>query len=253
MLNHRSIRKYKNTEIAEELMQKLYTAAIRGSNTGNMQVYSIIETKDKELKKKLWENHFKQEMVLQAPVILTFVADINRFNAWCKINNANAGYDNLLWLYNATIDATIAAQNLSIAAEQNGLGICYLGTTTYMADNIIKLLELPKGVFPVTSIVLGYPDESPELTDRLPLEAIIHKEKYQDYSEQKIKDLYQEKENLKIYKEIVKENNVDNLAQVFTDKRYKKNDNIFFSEKFVKVLKEQGFYNNGSITSLEKN
>ncbi len=244
LFKHRSIRKYKEKPIPEKVLKEIIKAAIRGSNTGNMQLYSIIVTKNKEQKNKLWESHFKQEMVQQAPVILTFVADINRFHKWCKLRKAGTPYDNFLWLYNATIDAVIAAQNACIAAEDNNLGICYLGTTTYMANNIIDILELPKGVVPVTSIVVGYPDETPPLTDRLPEEAVVFSEKYKEFSDNQINKLFEEKENLDFTKEIVEENKTDNLAQVFTQKRYKKADNLLFSKEFLKVLEKQGFMNN---------
>ena len=140
--NHRSIRKYKATPIKKEVLDEVL---------------------------KLLSAHFNQEMVKQAPVVLTFCADFNRFNKWCEINKAQAGYDNFLSFYTASIDALLAAQNAAIEAEEQGLGICYLGTTTYMAKKIIDTLNLPKGVVPVTTLVVGYADETPELTDRLPM------------------------------------------------------------------------------------
>ena len=244
ILNHRSIRKYKNININDNTLNEILNAGIRASNTGNMQTYSIIVTKNEDIKKQLWEVHFKQNMVLQAPVILTFCADINRFSKWCNLRDAKPGYDNFLWLYNATIDAILASQNIALAAENKGLGICYLGTTTYMADKIIDILKLPKGVVPVTSITLGYADENPELTDRLPLNSVIHNETYSDYSDSDINKIYKEKENSKETIALIEENKTQNLAQIFTQKRYTKKDNVFFSNQFLKVLKKQGFMNN---------
>ncbi len=243
LFNHRSIRKYKSTPIEATLLEKILNAGTRASNTGNMQVYSIIVTTDELIRKQLWEIHFKQNMVLEAPVHLTFCADINRFNQWCQQRNAFPGYDNFLWFYNASIDALLASQNICIEAEKNGLGICYLGTTTYAADKIIQLLNLPMGVVPVTSIVLGYPDENPNLTDRLPLEAILHYEKYQPYSAADIDKLYADKEALPGTKKLIEENKTDNLAQIFTEKRYKKSDNVHFSNSFLQTIKNQGFMN----------
>ena len=244
IFNHRSIRKYKSDPIDEKLLKEILQAGIRASNTGNMQLYSIIVTKDENLKNQLWEAHFKQDMVKQAPVLLTFVADINRFHRWCELRNAGTAYDNFLWFYNATIDAVIAAQNVAIEAEDKGLGICYLGTTTYMARKIIEILNLPKGVVPVTSLVLGYPDETPELTDRLPFDAVIFDEKYSELTEKQIDKMWKEKENSKLTKKLIEENQTENLAQIFTQKRYKKQDNVFFSKEFLKIIEEQGFMNN---------
>lgn len=246
ILNHRSIRKYSPKKIEKQILDEILIAGTRASTTGNMQIYSMIVTREEELKNRLWEVHFKQDMVKQAPVVLTFCADINRFNKWCALNNTEPAYDNFLWFYNASIDALLAAQNVAIAAESHGLGICYLGTTTYMADKIAEILDLPKHVVPVTTLVIGYPEESPELTDRLPMEAIVHYEKYQDYDEEKIKQLYKEKEELPLTKKLIKENNTENLAQVFTEKRYVKKDNLHFSKSFLEFIKKQHFMNNDS-------
>lgn len=241
--NHRSIRKYKSDPIDEKILNELLNAGIRASNTGNMQVYSIIVTKDKEIKDKLWEQHFKQNMVKEAPVILTFCADFNRFNKWCNLRNAEPGYDNFLSFYTATVDSVIAAQNVAIAAEAYGLGICYLGTTNYTADKIVEILELPEGVVPVTTLVLGYPHEQVPLTDRLPQRAVIHNEKYQDFSDQEINDLYAELESSDFTKQLIEENKTENLAQIFTQKRYTKANNIHFSNVLTKVIKDQEFFN----------
>ncbi len=244
IMEHRSIRKYKNKPIEEDVLNQVLEAAFRASTTGNMQVYSIIVTRDEENKKKLWEMHFKQDMVLQAPVLLTFCADFNRFNKWCELRNAKPGYDNFLSFTTASIDAIIAAQNAVIAAEANGLGICYLGTTTYMADKIIDFLNCPKGVVPITTLTLGYPDEIPELVDRLPYEGIVHHEKYGEFSKDDIDNIYKEKESLKLTADLIEENKLENLAQIFTEKRYTKKDNIHFSNALLNVLKKQGFMNN---------
>jgi FMN reductase (NADPH) len=242
--NHRSVRKYKSDPIQEDLLNNLLEAGIRASNTGNMQIYSIVVTRDVELKKKLWEAHFKQGMILQAPVIMTFCADINRFGKWCKSRQADPGYDNFVWFVNAATDVILASQNVALEAEANGLGVCYLGTTTYMASKIVEILGLPKGVIPVTAFVVGYPDEDKPLTDRLPLEAIVHQETYHDYSNGDIDRLYAEREASQETLELLKINNKETLAQIFTDNRYKKADNVFFSNEYMDCLKKQGFMNN---------
>jgi len=119
-----------------------------------------------------------------------------------------------------------------------------LGTTTYMADKIIDVLKLPRGVVPVTTVVLGYANETPQLTDRLPLDAIVHYEHYTDYSSEDINRIYANKESLAQSIQLVAENKTENLAQIFTDKRYKKTDNVHFSKQLLEVLQKQGFMNN---------
>jgi nitroreductase len=244
ILNHRSIRKYKSTPIEDSVLNDILLAGIRASTTGNMQLYSIVVSTEDEIKQQLAPCHFNQAMVTQAPVVLTFCADFNRFNLWCQQRNATPGYDNFLSFLTASIDALLVAQNVCIAAEEKGLGICYLGTTTYTADKIIDVLKLPKGVVPITTVVIGYPDEAPGLTDRIPLAAVLHREIYQDYSPGDIDQIYAAKEALPSTKKLLEENSKETLAQIFTDNRYTKKDNVTFSKVLLKVLHNQGFMNN---------
>jgi len=241
LLTHRSIRKYKDKPIEQGLLDEIITLSCRASTTGNMQVYSVVNTTDVLLKKKLAPAHFNQKMVFEAPNILTFCADFNRFNRWCEAHDASPGYDNFLSFMTAAIDVLLVSQNVTMLAEERGLGICYLGTTLYNADSIIEILHLPKGVVPITTLTIGWPDESPKLTDRLPLDAILHQETYNNYSEARINEIYAEKENLPENINYVKINNKSSLAQIFTDIRYTRNDNEYFSEKLFAVLKSQGF------------
>lgn len=243
-LNHRTIRNYKSDPVDEDILRVILTAGTRASTTGNMQVYSIVVTSDPSLKEKLWEVHFRQNMVKQAPLVLTFCADFNRFNTWCRMRKADPGYDNFLSFMTAAIDALLAAQNCALAAEEYGLGICYLGTTLYNAEKIVEILELPKAVVPVTTLVMGYPAENPGLTDRLPVQAVLHREKYRNYSERDIDSLYAEKESLELTAKLLEENQLETLAQVFTEKRYTRKDNVAFSQKILEVIERQGFMNN---------
>lgn len=244
IMEHRSIRKYKSNPVSDDLLKQILEAGFRASTTGNMQVYSIIVTRDAENKKKLCEFHFNQKMVLEAPVVLTFCADFHRFNQWCRQRNAEPGYDNFLSFTTAAIDALLAAQNVALAAEDKGLGICYLGTTTYNADKLIEFFGCPEGVVPITTLVVGYPDETPELVDRLPFEGTVHQEVYENYTPEKIDEIYKEKEALPLTKSLIDENQLENLAQIFTQRRYTKKDNVSFSKSFLSVIERQGFMNN---------
>ena len=238
---HRTIRKYTDQVIEPKLLNTLLETACRASNTGNMQTYSVIVTTDSGIKEQLSPAHFNQPMVKQAPVVLTFCADYNRFSAWCEQRQAEPGYANFQSFMATAIDALVVAQTFCIAAESVGLGICYLGTTTYNAQEIIEALKLPKLVVPVTTITLGYPADIPEQTDRLPLKAVVHQETYNEFNAEEIDSIYAEKEGSDFYKQFVAENKKETLAQVFTDIRYTKKNNEFFSEKFLAALKMQGF------------
>lgn len=241
LTGRRTIRKYSTEPVDDELLNDLLSKGCRASTTGNMQLYSIIISRKEEKKRELAPYHFNQKMVTEAPVVLTFCADFNRFNRWCRLRNADPGYDNFLSFFTAAIDVLLVAQTVCIAAESKGMGICYLGTTTYTANKIIEVLKLPKGVVPVTTVTLGWPSENPDQSDRLPLEAVIHQEHYSNYADEGIIKYYSEKEGREDSRQFIEENNKETLAQVFTDVRYKKADNKHFSKMFLQVLKDQGF------------
>lgn len=239
--NRRTIRKYQSKDIPAELLNSLLEESFRASTMGNMQLYSVVVTRDQEMKAKLAPAHFNQPMVTSAPVVLTFCADFNRFSKWCRQRKAEPGYDNPISFLNAATDALLVTQNFCTLAEENGLGICYLGTTIYNPDQIVKVLELPELVMPVATITVGYPDECPEQPDRLPFAGIIHDETYHDYTPEMIDEIYAYKESLPENKHFVEINKTETLAQIFTDIRYKKSDNEYMSEVLKRTLRQQGF------------
>lgn len=237
----RTIRKYQQKDISVELLNDLFESAFRASTVGNMQVYSVVVTRDAARKAKLAPAHFNQPMVQTAPVVLTFCIDLRRFSKWCEQRKAEPGYNNFEWFVTGAVDTLLAAQTFCVAAEEKGLGICYLGTTTYNPDLIIEALELPELVFPLTTVTVGWPDEEPGQVDRLPLEAILHEEVYHDYTADDIDRLYAYKESLPENKRFVEENHKETLAQVFTDVRYTKKDSEMMSQKLWEMVKKQGF------------
>lgn len=236
-----TVRHFSKKEISNDFLEKLILAACHAPTTGNMQLYSIIITKDPENKKRLAPAHFSQPAFMNAPVILTFCADLNRFVQWCVLRHAIPGYDNIQSFIAAALDTTILAQQFVTIAEKEGLGTCYLGTTTYNADKIQEALNLPSMVVPIISIAVGYPEGEETASDRLPVKAIIHNEAYKQYSEDEINDYYKEKESLSENIKYVIENGKETLAQVFTDVRYPRENNEIFSKVFIQHLKAQGF------------
>ncbi len=243
ILSHRSVRRYKEQPIPESVMEQVLHAATRASTTGNMQLYSIIVNQDEEMKKKIAPAHFNQPAVTSAAAVLTFCADFRRFNQWCRCRDAEPGYDNLQSFMWAVVDAVAATQNACLAAESLGLGICYMGTVTYNAHELIKIYGLPEGVVPVTCITMGYPAEEPSMADRLPLDGVVHYERYSDYDSNRIDRIYAEREASPETARLLKENDLPSLARIFTERRYKAEDNVAFSRLFMKVLEEQGFMN----------
>lgn len=241
IVNRRTIRKYKKDDIPAEKLEALLFQASRAATMGNMQLYSVVVTRSEEMKEKLSPLHFNQPMVKNAPVVLTFCADFNRFTKWCEQRNADAGYDNFLSFLNAASDTLLYVQAFCTLAEEAGLGTCYLGTTLYNPQGIIDVLKLPKLTFPIATITLGYPDEQPEQPDRLPHLAYLHEETYRDYTPNQLDIIYYFKEQLEENINFVKVNNKENLAQVFTDCRYTRKDNEAMSAGLLETLKGQGF------------
>ena len=241
LLTRRSIRKYSTREVSEQLLSRLLNEAARTQTMGNLQLYSVVVTRSQEMKERLAPAHFNQPMVTQAPVVLTICADFNRTSQWARCRKAEPGYDNFLSFQNAAIDALLYTQTLCNLMDEEGLGYCYLGTTIYMPQMIIDTLQLPKLVMPIATLTVGWPDEEPALSDRLPMESFVHNETYKDYTPADIDTYYNNKESLEENRHFVEINNKETLAQVFTDIRYTKKDNEAMSEGLLETLKRQGF------------
>lgn len=249
ILNHRSIRKYKPDSIPEVLLQEILQAGIRTSSSGNMQSYSIVVTRDQQLREKLLEPHMGQKMVVEAPVFLTFCADFNRMRRWLKLNQAADNFDNFFSFLIGAIDAILVSQTVALAAESRGLGLCYLGSTLANADEISKILGLPKNVVPVTGFSLGYPDEQPDLRDRLPFSGLVHWDTYKDYTDLDIQEIYNVRDikgwqrymKSKWLRDQVDEKGVENLAQLYTGVKYTRTSHQDFSRKLLIYLADQEF------------
>ena len=240
-MTRRTIRKYSTKEVDKDFLDQLVTEASRTQTMGNMQLYSVVVTRSDEGKKALAPAHFNQPMVTSAPVVLTICADFRRATDWCLQRKANPGYDNFLSFINASTDALLYTQTFCNLAEEAGLGLCFLGTTVYMPEMIIDALQLPELVMPVATLTIGWPDETPALTDRLPLASFVHNETYKPYTAEAIDEYYGHKEALEENREFVRINKKETLAQIFTDIRYTRKDNIAMSEGMLKALRRQGF------------
>lgn len=237
----KSIRRYSSRDVTDAQLDRLLELAARTQTMGNLQLYSVVVTRDNDMKERLAPAHFNQPMVTGAPVVLTVCADFNRTTVWAENRKAVPGYDNFLSFINAATDALLYTQTLCNIAEEEGMGCCFLGTTVYCPQLIIDTLHLPRLVMPVATITLGWPDENPPLTDRLPLASFVHRETYTGYTPADIDRFYSAKEALPENKHFVEINRKETLAQVFTDCRYTKEANEAMSATFMEALKKQGF------------
>lgn len=236
-----TVRDFRNEDVPLSMIEEILKAAMRAPTCGNMQLYSVIVTREPEARRALAETHFNQPAATGAPVILTICADFNRFSRWCRLSDAKPGYDNFLSFLTATTDAVILAQQITTIAEMEGLGTCWLGTVTYNAARISELLSLPDLVVPVAALSIGWPASTPERCERLPLEACMHLERYRDDSDSKVMELFKAKDEFEPNARFVAENGKTSLAQVFTDVRYPEAMNVEVSKALLDLLRDKKF------------
>ncbi len=239
--DRRTIRNYKSEKIPAELLYNLLERAAHAPTTGNMQLYSVVVTTSDEEKQALAPFHFNQPQVTGAAAVLTFCADFNRMVKWCKNRKADPGYDNFQSFIAAAMDTIAVAQQFNTLAELEGLGCCWLGTTTYNAPQIAEFLQLPELVVPMITLTVGYPADEGVEVGRLPVEAIVHEGKYKDYDAAAIDRFYSEKESRQDSARFINECEKETLAQVFTDVRYPRSNNETFSRIFLDFLRQSGF------------
>ena len=224
---HRSIRSYKPDGIDPALVEQVCGDAIAGaSSSGNLNSVTMVLTRDVERKRRLYELHFEQDFVLQAPLVVTFCADWHRTREWLKKRGARDNFNNFLGYHVAAFDAMIVAQNACLGFEALGIGICYMGTTLHSMTEIADFLDLPDTCTPVTTIVAGWPAEDPPKRDRLPLNAFLHDETYHRPTEAELDAIYEQREvrgwaRYMAYPELkarIEEMGITSLAQFYTSK-----------------------------------
>ena len=177
--NHVSIRKYKNEDIKNDDLDKILKSTQFAPSSINGQQWSVIVIKDKETKKKIAALAGGQEWIEQAPVFLIFVADYYRTAlALKKENKEFKNIESIEATMVSCVDVGIAFSNAMNVAESMGYGIVPIGAVRREPMEIIKLLELPKYVYPILGMCIGVPDDKPMKKPRLPEEAVIHREKY---------------------------------------------------------------------------
>lgn len=179
LLNHRSIRKFKDQALTEEQIKLLVESAQAASTSSFTQSYSIIGVDDPEIKKQLRTIAYNSSYVEHNGFFFVFVADQYRNKKIGeKYNEDTSALDTTQRLIVALGDASFAAQNMAVAAESMGLGICYIGSIQNDINRTAEILQLPDDVYPIFGLAVGYPDQEPEKKPRLPFDVIYHKNHY---------------------------------------------------------------------------
>ncbi|MDY6370749.1 MAG: nitroreductase family protein [Bacteroidales bacterium] len=238
MLRHRSIRRFSDQPVSDSLLSELVECGLRASNTGNMQLYSVIATREEPLRSELLKFHFNQ--CSSAPLLLTVCTDVHRYHRYCQVNQCDQPYGNLLWMMSALVDASLFAQNLCLAAEARGLGFCHLGTVMYNTPEIAALLHCPEGVVPVIALALGFPAEEGRLSERIGPDGVLHSEVYHPYSDDDIRRIHAVRDTDPFNLEMVRQNGTRNYCEIFTTKRYPRTMNESVSQKLEDFLRQAG-------------
>lgn len=175
---HRSIRKFTEKPIGGDLFHRLITAGQAAASSSFLQGVTIIQVTNVEKRAVLCEVAGGQQYVQSAPEFLVFCADLSRPMRMCRNNGGKPEEGLTEQFVIATVDAALCAQNVVVAAESCGLGICYIGALRNDPARVSEVLDLPKDVYPVFGMCIGWPDQDPEVKPRLPKSVMLKENSY---------------------------------------------------------------------------
>ena len=180
LLNRRVIRKYKTNPISEQTMALLLSAAQSAPTKSNLQQYSIVIIRDPEVRNAVSELVPSMPWVRNAPVIAIFLGDVRRIRRLAEIRGHTYQNNNADTFMNATVDAALAMQCFITASDYLGLGTCPISYVRNRIDDLAEILDLPDGVFPISGLCIGYPDDAGYVSMRLPQKVVVHQDLYND-------------------------------------------------------------------------
>ncbi|WP_126426889.1 oxygen-insensitive NADPH nitroreductase [Brevibacillus marinus] len=175
---HRSIRRFKPDPLSAEQVAAILRSAQLASSSSNVQAYSVIGVTDPAKKRELAVLSGNQPYVEECPLFLVWCADLLRLRHACERQQVEMVHGTMENFVVATVDVALAAQNAAIAAESLGLGIVYIGGIRNQPAEVTRLLQIPRLVYPVFGMCVGYPDQDPDPRPRLPLQAVYHENSY---------------------------------------------------------------------------
>lgn len=163
----RSVRSFISRDVPEDVVDKLLDAALQAPSAGNVQEWEFIVVRKRDVKEKLSEAAFQQQMVSKAPVVIISCANLDEIGRAYGERGKN--------VYSIQ-DAAVATQNLMLAAHDRGLGTCWVGS--FNEKHVQDILVLPNHVRPLAIIPVGYPASMPKEQPRKRLEEVVHNEFY---------------------------------------------------------------------------
>lgn len=175
---HATVRSYRPDPVSREMIEAIVLAGQRASTSSNLQMTSVVAVTEAATRQTLADLCGHQGHIAQAPLFLAWCADLARLERACELRGYSQITDYVENFLVAAVDASIASQNAALAAESLGLGICYIGAIRNRPQEVIDLLGLPRLVFPVAGMTVGWPAGEQKQRPRLPLEAVLHWERY---------------------------------------------------------------------------
>ena len=185
IVSRASIRKFSKKNISKELLTLLITAAQSAPSKSNLQQYSILVIQNKSIKKEISNLIGNTKWALTAPVFLLFLADIRRNIKITNHKGYNHKNNNVDTFMNGVIDAALSMQSMICASESIGLGVCPISMIRNIIEEVKTLCKLPKGVFPIAGLAIGWPDEKSPVSLRLPQDIVTH---FNTYNEKNLID-----------------------------------------------------------------
>ncbi len=190
--SHRSIRKFTDQAIEPELFADLLGAGQAAATSSFLQGATVVRIKNPATRSAIAQLAGGQSYVESAAEFMIFCADLKRPGNYCAEYEKPFEGDYTEHFIIATVDVALMAQSMVAAAESVGLGICYIGGIRNDPAQVAELLRLPKGVYPVFGLCLGYPDQDPEVKPRLPLSVILKEEVYNEEGDREAISEYDE-------------------------------------------------------------
>jgi nitroreductase len=187
LVNHRSIRQFKSRPLEPQTLDLILQAGVCAATGMNLQAYSFIVVDDPDKKRA-----FGDEPMFETGTVIIAVVDLYRLKRWLELNDAPFYLDHTYNLFLGLWDGLIVLQNVVVAAESLGLGTVYIGSV--LGRDLGQILGTPDYVVPAGLVLVGYPDESPDLCGRLPLEAVVHHNGYQIPTDDEIRVFYRDKD-----------------------------------------------------------
>ena len=191
ILDHVSIRRYRPDPIPEEHLNLILEAGRRAPTDAALHLWSAVLVRNERLRRRIGEA-IGQRHVVEAPVFLVFLADLYRLSRLLEHRGERLGNVDFALLVFAAIDAGIAAENMAIAAESLGYGTCFIGAVQNRPRLIAEPLDLPEKTYPLFGLTIGVPDERPPRRPRLPLDILVHENKYRRYTKEDLDRAYRE-------------------------------------------------------------